>query len=105
MLLSISIPDEDLHRLADLIASRLNAQAAPQVVAPVQMPPTKTQTQTWTDWFDRQKPEDQRTIALAAVERLVEMGDVRFRSSDPDEPEMVECLYWESRGDDLRIPF
>ena len=33
MLLTISIPDEDLHRLADLIASRLNAQAAPQVGA------------------------------------------------------------------------
>jgi hypothetical protein len=39
LLLSISIPDEDLHRLADLIASRLNAQAVPQAAAPVQTPP------------------------------------------------------------------
>lgn len=65
----------------------------------------KTKTQIWTEWFDKQKPEDQRTIALAAVERLVEIGDVRFRIGDPEEPEIVECLYWGCCGEDLRIPF
>ena len=39
MLLSVSIPDEDLHRLADLIASRLISHISPQVVAaPVESP-------------------------------------------------------------------
>jgi hypothetical protein len=65
----------------------------------------KTKAQLWTDWFDKQKPEDQRTIALAAVERLVDMDEVSFRQADPEEPELTECLYWSSCGEDLRIPF
>lgn len=52
MLLSVSIPDEELNRLADLIVSRLNQQSAMQVMPgpqpvqqgamPSQAPPTYT---------------------------------------------------------------
>lgn len=64
-----------------------------------------TKTQIWIEWFDKQRPEDQRTIALAAIQRLVEIDEVRFRDGDPEEPQIAECLYWESCGEDLRIPF
>lgn len=70
------------------------------------MTKTKTQIQKeWTEWFDKQNTEDQRTIALFAVGRLIDLGEVCFRPSDPEEPDLVECLFWESCGEDLRIPF
>ena len=65
----------------------------------------KTNTQLWTEWFDKQSEVDQRTIALSAVERLVKLDEVSFRLGDPEEPEMVEGLHWTSCGEDLRIPF
>jgi hypothetical protein len=54
-------------------------------------------------WFDEQSPEDQRTIALSAIERLIENEEVNFRRclNEPDE----DCLFWVSCGEDLRIPF
>lgn len=65
----------------------------------------------WLRYFDELKPEDQRTIAIAAIERLMDIGEVRFRVDDvvdlegneiPDDEEMGEMLYWESCGEDLR---
>jgi hypothetical protein len=71
----------------------------------------KKRDKAWIRWFDTQSPEDQRTIALNAVERLMETEEVSFRidnSKDDDgfsitEGETVgECLYWDSCGEDLR---
>jgi hypothetical protein len=55
-------------------------------------------------WFDRQTPEDQRTIALNAIERLIETGEARWRDDVPGEG-LRETLYWESCGESLVIPF
>ena len=55
-------------------------------------------------WFDQQSEVDRRVIALNAVNRLIEIEEVRFREADEDDDDPVE-LYWESCGDDLRIPF
>ena len=55
----------------------------------------------WVEWFDKQNTVDQRTMALAAIERLIEIGEVEFRVDERGD----ECLYWDSCGEDLRIPF
>lgn len=68
----------------------------------------------WIEWFDKQTADDKRAIALAAVEHLMEIGEVRFRVDDsanidgtpiPEDEVVDECLYWSSCGEDLRIPF
>ena len=60
-----------------------------------------------TRWFDAQQDVDQRTMALRAIERLMEIGEVKYREggTEPDGTTTQECLYWESCGEDLRIPF
>ena len=55
-------------------------------------------------WFDKQSEVDRRVIALNAVNRLIEIEEVWFREADGDDDDPVG-LYWESCGDDLRIPF
>jgi hypothetical protein len=46
-------------------------------------------------------------MGLRAIERLMEIGEVRYREGgrEPDGTKIEECLYWESCGEDLRIPF
>ena len=65
----------------------------------------------WVKWFDEQTTTDKRVMALAAIERLMELGEVSFRVDDvvnidgtwiPEEEEVDECLYWDSCGEDLR---
>lgn len=58
-------------------------------------------------YFDNLPKIDKRTIAIAAIERLIEIGEVKFCVYDVipfDEP-MKEKLYWDSTGEDLRCPF
>lgn len=55
-------------------------------------------------FYDNLPPEDQRTIALNAIHRLIEMGEVRFREEDKEEG-LDADLYWESCGESLIIPF
>lgn len=68
----------------------------------------------WVKWFDKQSAEDKRTIALAAIERLMELEEVDFRADDsvgidgapiPEDQSVDECLYWDRSGEDMRIPF
>ena len=68
----------------------------------------------WLAWFDNQTSTDRRTMAIAAIEHLLAMGDVRFRVDDildkfgnplPEEYIVEECLYWNDSGEDMRIPF
>lgn len=58
-------------------------------------------------WFDSQGEVDRRTMALRVIERLMEIGELRYREGgiEPDGTKTEECLYWESNGEDLRIPF
>lgn len=58
-------------------------------------------------FFDSVPQVDQRTMALRAFERLMELGEVRYREPDiePDGTRVYECLYWVSSGEDLRVPF
>lgn len=74
---------------------------------------------SWVKWFDSQSAEDKRTIALAAIERLISEGRIAFWADDlvdkfgnkipddltvADSPE--EHLYWnDEHKEDLRIPF
>ena len=60
-----------------------------------------------TRWFDAQQEVDRRTMGLRVIERLMEIGEVRYREGgrEPDGTKIEECLYWESCGEDLRIPF
>lgn len=71
-------------------------------------------TELWVKWFDKQSRTDQYVIAVSAIERLMEIGEVRFRVDDtinidgtpiPEDETVDECLYWDSCGEDLRIPF
>ncbi len=68
----------------------------------------------WIEWFDKQATDDKRTMALAAIERLMEVEEISFRVDDsvnidgtpiPEDEAVEECLYWDSCGEDLRIPF
>ena len=68
----------------------------------------------WVVWFDKQSDSDRRTMALLAIERLMEIGEIRFRIDDsihldgtpiPEDEAVDEFLYWASCGEDLRIPF
>ena len=66
----------------------------------------KANKAAWIKYFDGQSKEDQRTIAIGAIMRLIEMDEVRFRADDSvDKDGNEECLYWEACGEDLRIPF
>lgn len=62
-------------------------------------------------WFDQQSDADKRTIALNAIERLIELQEVRLREADfidheDGTTEIIEqTLYWTSCGEDLRCPF
>ena len=70
-------------------------------------------------WFDSQKPEDKRTVALAAIERLLKINAIKFWADDsvdkfgepiPENLPMAdlpeEHLYWNDKHkEDLRIPF
>ena len=59
---------------------------------------------TWKAWFEQQSRIDQLTIAMDAIERLMELGEVEFRR--PGETRTLPtCLYWTATGDDMRIPF
>lgn len=57
---------------------------------------------TWVDWFDGLDQSDKRTIALGAIERLIEMEEVTYREDDND---YEEDIYWTSCGESLKIPF
>ena len=68
----------------------------------------------WVQWFNNQTVVDQQTMALAAIEHLIEIGEVSFRVDDlvnidgtpiPDDEVVEECLYWVTCGEDLRVPF
>ena len=68
----------------------------------------------WVQWFNKQTTADQQTMALAAIEHLIEIGEVAFRVDDsvnidgtpiPDDEVVDECLYWVTCGEDLRAPF
>lgn len=68
----------------------------------------------WIKWFDDQSPEDKRTMALGAIQRLIEIDEIKFWADDrvdkngapiPEENGAEEHLYWESCGEDLRVPF
>lgn len=71
--------------------------------------PKKPKDKSWIAYFDSLDTDDQRSIAIAALERLIEIGEVRHRKpeacDDDDEDESHECLFWRSCGEDLRIPF
>lgn len=73
---------------------------------------------SWVRWFDRLPEDDKRTVALNALERLLEQDIIRFWQDDsvdrfgqpiPDGPVSEapeECLYWnDEHEEDLRIPF
>lgn len=49
-------------------------------------------------WFDAQSEVDRRTIALNAIETVMNAEEVRFS-------EERDCLYFVSCGEDLRVPF
>ncbi len=59
----------------------------------------------WIEWLDKQSDVDKRTITLQLAERLMELGEVEFRAPPDDADEDEECLFWDSNGEDLRIPF
>lgn len=61
----------------------------------------------WMVWFDAQSDEDKRTIALNAIERLIQCEEVSFRDCEDafEGEECKPCLFWDSCGEDLRIPF
>jgi len=65
----------------------------------------------WRKWLRQQTQDDKNKILFAAIERLIEMDEVRFRIDDfvredgtpiPEDEAIDECLYWETTGDDLR---
>lgn len=74
---------------------------------------------SWVKWFDAQPSDDKRTIALAAIERLMNEGKISFWADDlvdkwgneiPEDLSMAdspeEHLYWnDEHKEDLRIPF
>lgn len=70
---------------------------------------------SWVKWFDAQSADDKRTIALAAIERLMDEGKISFWADDyvdkfgneiPEEQIAEEHLYWnDEHKEDLRIPF
>lgn len=53
-------------------------------------------------YFNQQTATDRWTIAIGAVERLIELGEVEFRIDDID---VDEGLFWKSSGEDMRVPF
>lgn len=59
----------------------------------------------WKRYVNSLTNHDRYKILCAAVERLIEMDEVRFRmddiGTDPNEENLEECLYWESCGIDL----
>lgn len=57
---------------------------------------------TWVDWFDELNQDDKRTITLGAIERLIEIEEVRYQEEDN---ECEEDIYWTSCGESLKIPF
>lgn len=53
----------------------------------------------WIDWFDSRQPDEQRAIAVAAIERLIEIEEVFFREADKHDPSSDTGLYWGDMGD------
>lgn len=56
----------------------------------------------WQVWFESLTAVEQQTIGRAAIEHLLDLGEVKHRKADPEEPELPECLYWDTTGEDLR---
>lgn len=83
--------------------------------APVQPVVHRPRVASWVKWFDSQSADDRRTIALAAIERLIGEGKISFWADDsvdkfgdeiPAEQTAEEHLYWnDQHKEDLRIPF
>lgn len=62
-----------------------------------------TMTPAWKKWFNALPAEERHRIAIAAIARLMEIEEVKFRMDDIDLPDDVpECLYWTASGEDLR---
>lgn len=61
----------------------------------------------WQTWFKQQSDVDREVMALLAIERLMELDEVLFRDCADLEvaDDLKDCLYWESTGEDLRVPF
>lgn len=55
-------------------------------------------------YFHSLHPKDQKKIAVAAIERLIEMEEVSFRGREVEYDGTVikPTLYWSSCGEDLR---
>lgn len=57
-------------------------------------------------WFDSLPDEDKRTVALNAIECLIEIQHIRFLKDVYDGSGKTRGrLYWISSGEDLRVPF
>lgn len=65
----------------------------------------------WKDWFFKQSVGERDKMAIAAIERLIEIEEVSFRIDDNintegeevDEDYVIqECLFWDSCGEDIR---
>ena len=63
----------------------------------------------WREWLASVSDGDIYAIAEAAVERLIEIEEVKFDNLDgpggEEDRERQPCLYWDFNGEDLRIPF
>jgi len=69
----------------------------------------------WVKWFDEQDDSEKRSIALAAIEKLIADNKVKFsvgdtvdKFGDPIDPNAYyeEHLYWnDEHKEDLRVPF
>lgn len=76
---------------------------------------SRSKVSAWVKWFDTQSAADKRTIALAAIERLMDEGKVAFWADDvvdkfgntiAEDEVAEEHLFWnDEHKEDLRIPF
>lgn len=56
-------------------------------------------SERWKDWFNKQPQDVKDRIAIAAIDRLFEIDELRFREKDEECDE--EYIYYESCGEPL----
>ena len=52
----------------------------------------------WKKYLDKLTNEERHKILVVAIERLMELEEVKFQMDDID---CAEMLYWDSCGDEL----
>lgn len=54
-----------------------------------------------SQWLNKLSPSEERRVILNLIERLIEIGEVRYREAQSD-LDLEEDVFWDSDGESIK---